>query len=238
MWPMLRSLCLVQSRMTARKTPPCRRPVFRPLLETLEDRTLLSAYLVTTTADGGPGSLRDAITQINADTSHTLYPSPGNPNVDEIDFAITAASDVAGGGTGYNSTTGVATITPQSHLPFLTNSVVVDGYTQPGASPNTLAQGDNGVLKVQLNLSAIPAGYSGVNVAGDNITIRGLVLNGLAVNIPAITLSGTGDQLQGCFIGTDVTGTQVGRNAGWGVELTGSNDVLGGTTPCEPTAHR
>ena len=34
---------------------------FRPHLEILEDRTLLSNYLVTTTADSGPGSLRQAI---------------------------------------------------------------------------------------------------------------------------------------------------------------------------------
>src|SRR5262245_21697634 len=69
----------------------------KPRLEVLEDRTLPSAYVVTTTADFGPGSLRDAITQINADTSHTLYASAGNPSVDEIDFNITAASDTGGG---------------------------------------------------------------------------------------------------------------------------------------------
>src|SRR5437868_14911437 len=82
-------------------------------LERLEDRTVLSApYVVNTTADSGPGSLRDAINQINADTSHALYASPSNPSVNEIDFNITAASDAAGGGTGYNATTGIATITP------------------------------------------------------------------------------------------------------------------------------
>jgi hypothetical protein len=46
-------------------------------LETLEHR-LLPSITVTNTNDSGPGSLRDAITQINADTSHTLYPSPSN----------------------------------------------------------------------------------------------------------------------------------------------------------------
>src|SRR5215471_2335152 len=66
-------------------------------LEALEDRSLPSAYLVTTTADSGPGSLRDAITQVNADTNHTLYTSPSNSSVDEIDFNITAASDTGGG---------------------------------------------------------------------------------------------------------------------------------------------
>src|SRR5262245_21591554 len=145
MWPMLLSLCLVLSRKSARKTPPRRRPAFRrPRLEALEDRTLPSAYVVTTTADSGPGSLRDAIDQINADTSLSLFPSPGTPGVDEIDFDVTAASDTGGG---YNATTGVATGTPQSDMPWM-GSVILDGYTQPGASPNTLSQGDNAALKI------------------------------------------------------------------------------------------
>src|SRR5437868_14457888 len=103
----------------------------RPGVHVLEDRVLPSAYVVTTTADSGPGSLRDAIVQVNLDTSHTLYASPSNPSVDEIDFAI-PASDA-----GYNATTGVATITPQSFLPVITNAVLIDGYTQAGASRNT-----------------------------------------------------------------------------------------------------
>src|SRR5262249_22983994 len=56
-----------------------------------------SAYVVTTTADSGPHSLRDAINQINADARHNLYVSSSNPTVDEIDFDITAACDTGGG---------------------------------------------------------------------------------------------------------------------------------------------
>src|SRR6266436_4992227 len=73
------------------------RPRVQPRLLLLEDRTLPSAYIVSTTADSGPGSLRDAIAQVNADTSHALYASPSNSSVDEIDFNITAASDTGGG---------------------------------------------------------------------------------------------------------------------------------------------
>ncbi|HKI34829.1 MAG TPA: hypothetical protein VKA46_23430, partial [Gemmataceae bacterium] len=173
MWPTLITLCLALSGNASRRAAPRRRHAFRcPLgrrpvprrlwVEVLEDRTLLSPYLVTTTADSGAGSLRDAITQVNADISHALYASPSNPSVDEIDFTITAASDTGGG---YNSATGVATITPLSALPVITNAVLIDGYTQAGAKPNDLSgpgplgqapgapstYGDDALLKIELD---------------------------------------------------------------------------------------
>jgi hypothetical protein len=65
-----------------------RRNQTRPRVELLEDRTVLSPYIVKTTADTGAGSLREAINQIKGDTSHSLYSSPTNARVDEIDFQI------------------------------------------------------------------------------------------------------------------------------------------------------
>jgi hypothetical protein len=216
-----RSVQARRARTSARKS---RRPGKPPLggrlfLELLEARTVLSPYIVTTTADTGPGSLRDAITQVNADTSHTLYTSLSNSSVDEIDFNIAAG-------------TGVATITPQLGLPTISNAVLINGYTQAGATTNTLTQGDNAVLKVQLNLSTVTSVYNtGLRINADNSTIAGLVFNGMVIDSPAILVSGTGDFIQGNFIGTDVTGTQVAGNASWGVLLQGTNNVVGGATP-------
>src|SRR5258706_13677897 len=51
----------------------------RAAMERLEPRTLLSAYVVTTNADTGPGTLRQAMLDSNANAA-------GAPN--EIDFAI------------------------------------------------------------------------------------------------------------------------------------------------------
>ena len=53
---------------------------FRPSLELLEGRLVLSTFLVTNTNDSGSGSLRDAITRVNADTS--------NQNPDIVNFQI------------------------------------------------------------------------------------------------------------------------------------------------------
>ena len=65
-------------------------------------------FVVTSTADSGPGSLRQAILDSNAATGGT----------NTIDFAIPGA--------------GVQTIAPASPLPAITNPVVIDGTTQPG----------------------------------------------------------------------------------------------------------
>src|SRR5579871_473464 len=90
----------------------------RLLLEALEERIVLSPinYVVTSTADSGAGTLRDAITQINA----------GNPSyTKEIDFAI--------------GTVGSAqTISPASSLPAITTSgVYINGLSQGGSGNTT-----------------------------------------------------------------------------------------------------
>src|SRR5437016_5283227 len=102
---------------------------FCPQLETLEDRCLLSTFTVLNTDDSGPGSLRQAITDANA--------TPNAGGADQIHFNISGA--------------GVHTISPASALPAITDPVVINGYTQPGASPNTLNIGDNAVVLIELN---------------------------------------------------------------------------------------
>ncbi len=103
----------------------------------IDTLTVTALLVVTNTSDSGPGSLRQAILNANA-----------NPGVDTIDFAIPG--------------TGVHTISPASALPTITDPVVIDGYTQPGASPNTLANGDNAVLLIELDGSNAGAGSPGL----------------------------------------------------------------------------
>src|SRR5437879_13907421 len=85
-----------------------------------------ATFTVTSTADSGVGTLRNAITLANT-----------TPGADTIAFNISGA--------------GVHTITPLTPLPNITEAVTIDGYTQPGSSVNTLASGDNAVLKIELN---------------------------------------------------------------------------------------
>ena len=89
---------------------------FQPRLELMEDRTLLSTFLVVTAGDSGPGSLRQAIIDSDAATGGT----------NTIDF------DIPG--------TGVQTIALLSPLPAIANSALIDGFSQPGYAGTPLIE--------------------------------------------------------------------------------------------------
>src|SRR5258708_27938781 len=113
-----------------------------------------ATFTVTNTNDSGAGSLRQAI--LDADAS---------AGADLITFNISGA--------------GVHTISPLSVLPTITDPVTIDGYTQPGASVNTLAGGDNAILLIELS-GAAAGGVDGLSITAGSCTIRGLVINGFA----------------------------------------------------------
>ena len=70
---------------------------------------------------------------------------------------------------------GVKTIAPATELPQITSPVTIDGYTQPGAQPNTKAVGSDAVLKVELTWRASVG--DGLYIVAANSTVKGLVIN-------------------------------------------------------------
>ncbi len=140
--------------------------------------------------------------------------------------AIDAANANAGGDTiAFNIPGGGPhTIQPTSALPTITDPVIIDGYTQPGASPNTNGPGLglNTVLKIELDgtnaeAGAGPLGTGGLVVSAGGSTVRGIVINRFATNVSGIMLdTSDGNVIEGNFIGTDVTGT-VALGNHWGV---------------------
>src|SRR4051812_42897417 len=116
----------MSQRRWHRPARPARRGARRPRLEALEDRRLLATFTVTNTNKSGAGSLRQAILDSNQAAG-----------ADMIAFAIPGP--------------GVHTIAPTSTMPDVTGPVTIDGYTQPGARPNTLADGDNAALMIQID---------------------------------------------------------------------------------------
>jgi PKD domain/Right handed beta helix region/FG-GAP repeat len=176
-------------------------------LTQLESRLAPAIFTVTNTNDDGTGSLRQAILDANATLNVGGVP-------DEIHFNIAAA--------------GVHTISPTSALPTITDPVVIDGYTQPLATVNTLAVGDNANLLIELNGANAGSGSALTFTAG-NSTVRGLVINRFGQD--AINLgSGSGYSVEGNFLGTDPTGSNPLGNGRHGVAMENgvSNSTVGG----------
>ena len=92
----------------------------------------LTLDVTNTLDDGSPGSLRWAINLANSDPSN---------------LPVTIDFDIPG--------TGPFVIQPTTPLPAIVHPVIIDGYSQPGSSPNTLAQGDNAVILIDLNGSNV-----------------------------------------------------------------------------------
>ena len=169
-------------------------------------QTVADLYTVINTNPSGAGSLNQAIVNANV-----------HVGLNTITFAIPGA--------------GVHTISPTSALPGITDPVVIDGYTQPGASPNTLANGNNAVLLIELDGTNAGSFVNGLTITAGSSTVRGLVINRFGGNGVAITGSGASNNVVlGNFIGTDATGERAVPNRANGVLIDGSsNNTIGGT---------
>jgi len=133
---------------------------------------------------------------------------------------------------------GVQSITPNSPLPLISDTVIIDGYTQPGASPNTLAAGDNAVIKVDLNGAKAGTTADGLRISNSNAfatEVQGLAINQFEGN--AISVQGTSFvRVEGNFIGTNPSGTSALGNGFVGVRIdsggiNGGANVVGGASP-------
>jgi predicted outer membrane repeat protein len=160
--------------------------------------------LVMTTADSGPGSLRQAI--LDADGF-------GLPSVIEFDIPTTDP--------GYDAATGTWTIMPASALPTITQPVDLDATTQPGYINQPV---------IELDGADAGASVNGLTLAGGNSTVAGVDIGGFSGAGIELTTAGT-DTIQGNYIGTDITGTAALANDGYGVYVVGvSGNTIGGLT--------
>jgi hypothetical protein len=174
----------------------------------------------------GPGnacSLRGAMIAANA-----------TPASDVIAFNIPESDP------GFQSATGhwrISIAEPGPLLPSTGPSVVIDGYSQPGAvaNTNTPTQGGlNGTLKIEVR-GASPSGNA--NYAFQLDSDQPSVLRGLAISNyreAQVYLRGAGaHRIEGCYLGTDITGNSA-QLVSNGVSLSGSGPyVVGGTLPGE-----
>jgi CSLREA domain-containing protein len=153
---------------------------------------------VNTTDDGGQGlcnnpggscSLREAINRANATQGTVL-----------IRFNI-SGSEV------------LKMIRPNSALPDVTNTVIIDGTTQPGYG--------GGIPLIEIE-GSWTANTGGLTIRGAGSVVKGLMIvnfhgNGIGVRAPDVSITSN-------YIGTDGSAEVDMGNNGWGVDVTCSAD--------------
>jgi hypothetical protein len=165
------------------------------------------------TTGAGTCTLRDAITYGNTHSGTTIAFGISGAGVHTIMAGATTA------------------------LPAIVANTTIDGFTQPGSSPNSNGPGlaDNSVHLIELDFeNQANFNFWGLEVdsAGSNAVIRGLVIN-RAPN-GAIGIFNTDSvTVEGCFLGTDPTGSSPPGRQLYGVMIdqNSSSIVVGGTTP-------
>lgn len=153
-------------------------------------------YAVTNTNDSGAGSLREAITSVNA-SSTSQYSG--------ISFSVTGVIALA------------------SDLPAITKKVLIDGTTAPGyVSGNTTTvplvavNFNNAGSGFNFNSGSAGSGISGLSIYGSNS--NGITLNDSSItllkNYIGLNLSGTagGNAKNGIYISSTSTNNIIGSN--------------------------
>ena len=172
-----------------------------PLIEAVEPRRLFATFVVTTAADGGPGSLRQAIADSNANDTPV-------PVDDAITFNIPGS--------------GIRTIDLATPLPQVNGNVTIDATSQPGYEATHTPV-------VEIDGEGTGPGAAGLRIASRGpvaaSTVLGLIINGF--NGPGVIISGDYNYVAQCYLGTDSTGAVAGPgNGADGVLVTGDHNFV------------
>jgi hypothetical protein len=104
-------------------------------------------------------------------------------------------------------------ITPASALPAINTPVIIDGFS------------DDTSDRVELNGGSLSA--DGLRLAAEDSTIKGMVINNF--DLDGIDVTGTGNRIEGNYIGTDASGSSAGPgNLNNGIHVQGPDNTIGG----------
>ncbi|GEM_PF-1857649 len=158
-----------------------------------------ATFTVTSTANSGPGTLRQAILDANANGAVA----------DTIQFNIPGA--------------GPHVISLLNALPSVGSNITIDGVTQPGAACGASSH----TLLIVINGSALPVSTDGLTLNGNDNIVRGLVIQNATRR--GIVVNGDRNRIECNYIGTSADGTSAAGNVSNGirVRMTGDNTVIG-----------
>ena len=167
-----------------------------------------AVFVVTNTADSGPGSLRECINSAN-----------NLAGADDIEFNLPGS--------------GVRTILLETSLSDITGPVTIDGYTQPGSRANSLEWDNDAQLLVRLDGLHLTNGLPyALTLKASGCVVRGLIV----VRFPSgiRTDNASNNTIAGNWIGLDWDGVARGM-AFDGISVYGSStfNVIGGNSPAD-----
>ncbi|MEM6801232.1 MAG: T9SS type A sorting domain-containing protein [Bacteroidota bacterium] len=176
------------------------RTIFIALLFTLLSHSSLfpAKFTVINVGDAGVGSFRDAINSANL-----------NIGRDTIEFGI--------------GVPGVKTITLLSALPNITDTLFIDGGSDPFYA---------GVPLIELNVNGLIASGLSIATTAPETHIHGLIINNSLID--GIFCEANAMTVTGCYIGTNSNGTIAVANNFAGIEARSAVDhIIGGSGPNE-----
>lgn len=164
--------------------------------------SLGATFTVTTTADSGAGSLRQAILGANADNT--------TPRV--IDFNI------------------AGTITLLTALPEVAKFTTIDATTAPGyaGAPVVTIDGNSGDFD-GLRVNAFFTGNAANKTFVKGLCVVNCGVNAGTARNGIVLLDGDDVTVSGCYIGINAAGTTAARNTGAGIRTELAVTTIGGT---------
>ena len=175
----------------------------QPVLETLEERQLLTTFWVTNTGDSGAGSLRQAIQDANT-----------RNGPDTVEFSIPAQTAPGVAVPGFDPESQTWRIALSSPLPRITDALTINAYTQaqlpvpyhyaddqPGqptlitSSPSTVLarNGNNARARLVLDGRDIPDSGDatiGLEIGAPRSIVRGFAIEGFDIGVAIGSPSG------------------------------------------------
>jgi uncharacterized delta-60 repeat protein len=210
----------------------------------------LATYTVTNTNNSGAGSLRQAITDANAnagtdtivfnialtDANHVYYRDNGVAGTFSAPVTTTLADAAI---TNFDADYAAGTARSWYRISLtgagldITQAVIIDGSTQSGYDS---AKGP--IIEIDASGITSPAGdLNAIALTTGASTIRGLVINGAGDNAIEVDTGAGGSVIVGNYFGTDVSGTVADGNSTvgtWGaIAIKANNVVVGGTTAAD-----
>lgn len=193
------------------------------------DRSTNTPIIVTALDDGADENGNDCLCGTSDSVCSlraALQTANACPGADLIQFAISG------------------TIAPYYSLPALSDSsggTTIDGYSAPGASPNTAPLNEPFNTSVTVALDGRDLAFDGLTITSHHNVVRGLAIYGFDANVGApyyngiVIAGGRENLIAGNFLGLTADGSQ-GSNfqrAGVNVTALAKQNVIGGALPAD-----